>query len=59
MATKFILIKREKSPFDNDDVEYVDIVSLEENNEMGTIWVHGVALDKGVIIVRALNAAGV
>jgi hypothetical protein len=56
--SKFIMIERPAGIFETEKEIWCDIVSLDENN-VGTVWVHGVEKDKAVIILNALNAAGI
>jgi hypothetical protein len=53
---KFICISFPPSPFDDDNVEYCDVVEV--NDDMtGTIWVRSVEKSKGMTIAKALNDA--
>ena len=53
---KFICISYQKSLFDDDHVEYCDIVEIQDD-KTGVIWVRSVEKDKAMFIAKALNDA--
>jgi|688.fasta_scaffold2673697_2 hypothetical protein len=53
---KFICISYPKSLFDDDHVDYCDIVEIQDDRT-GIIWVRGVEKEKAMTIAKALNDA--